>query len=575
MSRSDVDWQVDLPALSSLVLNLGAAGLKKYAQAGVDIHTLLCMGEIAEVCPACQDYRKDLNRCRQQQRKQSILLYKFVEIGTGSNFVSDELLKNRAGENVVALMSTVLPLLNEENSDMFLSKLFESCNISADKIPGFGQLQVFCDTLLPLARKTAFKDQVYLHSMLLYRLQADKTVALGSSIPNIETLVQLVLLFKRLTQNDSTHVLSYHGWQGAAWVIAYARHVLGLPVCVMRTRQDPVPVSGDYLSSKAFFIHVSEKEPMCELLVKGVLSDWIIPSRQGQVTSAHWMIELGNNVNLRELHLQTRAGLDHVIVGFTRSLTVMFIAQFARDTDRVDSPQFQFRDRERPFSKKKYIDYCLPQIKRRSLKILGTMGFTGDLDINVELDTWHDHLEVRFDQYSVRPATIIVPGRKLLGISLAEESSVPGMCTNHHWFHFSTEGKHVIYFITMIAEMASLLAFSNWDEKLRLVSTKSLETSLKYGTEDRWQYMPVGRSLALPRTNKFKSEWEFGHKYARGLCGDLLNIVTGYVPEKAELANVMALEHQGIVVASAGAGHYSIDFEAVFFNFEAGHISID
>ncbi|KAL8684292.1 MAG: hypothetical protein Q9224_006458, partial [Gallowayella concinna] len=242
-----------------------------------------------------------LNQCRQQQRKQSIWLYKIVEIGTASNFISDELLKRRAGENIVALMSTVLPLLNDEDSDMFVSQLFESCNVSADKTPGFGQINAFCDTLLPLAQKAAFKDHVYQYHKLLYALQPDQTVDLGSSIPKVKTLVQIVLLFERLMQNDSTHILSYHGWQGAAWVISYARHVLGLPVCVLRTPQDPVPVNGDYLNSKVF-IYLSEDDPRCELLVSGVVGDFIVPTGQ-QLFSDRWMIDL-KNVNLRALYLR-------------------------------------------------------------------------------------------------------------------------------------------------------------------------------------------------------------------------------------------------------------------------------
>lgn len=116
MSTAAVGYQVDLPGLASLVLNLGAAGLKKFAQAGVDVHTVSCMGEIAGLSPACPEYRREISDCRQQQRKQSIWLYKLVEIGTASNFVTDELLKRKAGENIVALMSTILPFCRKTNA---------------------------------------------------------------------------------------------------------------------------------------------------------------------------------------------------------------------------------------------------------------------------------------------------------------------------------------------------------------------------------------------------------------------------------------------------------------------------
>ncbi|KAL8800584.1 MAG: hypothetical protein Q9182_005095 [Xanthomendoza sp. 2 TL-2023] len=455
----------------------------------------------------------------------------------------------RAGENMLALMSTVLPLLDKEDSDIFLSKLFESCNVSADRTPGFDQLKQFCDTVLPLARKMAFKDHVYKYSMVHCRLQADRT------------------LFKLLTQRDSTDVLSYHGWQGAAWVIAYARHVLGLPVCVMRTTQDLVPFSGDSRSWKVF-VYASETPPMCQLLTKDDSGGSINPKAQGELTSDRWMIELGDIVNLRALHLQTGADLDHALVEFTRSLAVMFIRQF------VDGAQKTYLQRRnyRALPMRTYTQYCLPQIEDRGLEILETMGFARGSGFNAQEHTWTDLLQVH---YGGQAAINIVPCRKLLGTSLAEESSVPGMDANHQRVQFSAEGKRVVYFTTMVAEMASLLAFFNWDDKLRLVSTRSLETRLKNDIDNRWEEKPFKRSLALSKNNTF-NDWDVnGPGFVQGLCRDLLNLVTGYDPATPELANSIALEHQGIVLASAAAGCYSIDFEAVFFNFEAGHISID
>lgn len=115
-----VGWQVDLPGLASLVLNPGASGLKRFAEAGVDFHTVLCMGEIAEKCAASNEYRRELSVCRQAQRTESQWLYKLVEIGAATNFVADELLKKRAGENIVALLSAILPVMSESSCDNLL-----------------------------------------------------------------------------------------------------------------------------------------------------------------------------------------------------------------------------------------------------------------------------------------------------------------------------------------------------------------------------------------------------------------------------------------------------------------------
>lgn len=169
-----VGWQVDLPGLASLVLNLGASGLKRFVQAGVDFHTILCMGEIAEKCPASTDYRRELNLCCQKQRQGSRWLYKVVEVGSATNFVTDELLEKRNGENIVALMSAILPIMSEASCDSLLLKLFETAGASLDKTPGIGQLRALRDALLPLTRRMWFKDKVFSYHILVSRLLEDE-----------------------------------------------------------------------------------------------------------------------------------------------------------------------------------------------------------------------------------------------------------------------------------------------------------------------------------------------------------------------------------------------------------------
>lgn len=128
---SGIGWQVNLPSFSSLALNLGVAALKQLATAGVSEHTLQCMLMIAEVCPASNEYRRDISKCRREQRKTAIWMCKIVELGTATNFVADELLKTRAGENVVALMSAVLPVMSEHSCDSMILRLFDASGASS------------------------------------------------------------------------------------------------------------------------------------------------------------------------------------------------------------------------------------------------------------------------------------------------------------------------------------------------------------------------------------------------------------------------------------------------------------
>lgn len=129
--------------LASLVLNMGAAGLKQFAEAGVDFHVLPCMREIAETCPASNEYRREISICRQEQRKQAKWLYKVIEFGTAADFVVDELLKMRAGENVVALMSAILPIMPDNSCDTLTLKLFEAVEPLSSKLLALGSFDRF------------------------------------------------------------------------------------------------------------------------------------------------------------------------------------------------------------------------------------------------------------------------------------------------------------------------------------------------------------------------------------------------------------------------------------------------
>ena len=83
-SSSGVGWQVDTSGLTSLVLSLGTAGLKQLAMAGVDLQIIGCMWKIAEVCPASNDYRREISLCRNSVARKSgfISLSKFERLPT-------------------------------------------------------------------------------------------------------------------------------------------------------------------------------------------------------------------------------------------------------------------------------------------------------------------------------------------------------------------------------------------------------------------------------------------------------------------------------------------------------------
>jgi hypothetical protein len=69
---ANVQWQIDISSLSQLVLNLGASGLKQLAMAGVDAHFAWCLLLIANLTPTTIEYRRELDKFREKQRKERI-----------------------------------------------------------------------------------------------------------------------------------------------------------------------------------------------------------------------------------------------------------------------------------------------------------------------------------------------------------------------------------------------------------------------------------------------------------------------------------------------------------------------
>ncbi|KAI4131076.1 MAG: hypothetical protein LQ338_001397 [Usnochroma carphineum] len=551
MSGNLVQWQVDLPGLSSLVLNMGAAGLKKFAQAGVDIHTLLCMGEIAEVCPASLEYRKEINACRQQQRKNSIWLYKMVEIGTASNFLADELLKKRAGENIVALMSTILPILTEDDCDSFVLRLFEACEVDMDKTPGLGQLQAFHDSILPLAQKLAFKDRTYQYFVWLKQFHQQVPQDSGGSVPDIETLVQVVkMLQKVVTEDSSSYNLAYRGWEGAAWVIAYARHVLGLPVCVLRTQQDSVPINGQYQNSKVY-IYLLDPDKRCELVASGNTPDLVV--RTAAVWHTRWVIDL-ENVSLKSLYLPddpTSAEAASVII---RSLALDFTIQ--RTTNLALRQSWVLHDGNKL---KSYAIFCLPQLLRRTLKIIAAMGFSVSADIEPDTNSWREFFRVEDYGESIIQ---FKPGHKWV-------QYFPLRLGGRFDESFERESLRLVWRMFTIADAISCLVFSDWGEKLSLVSARFLECGLPKGF--------ASGKLGEEKDALGNTRMSF-HRELRETCRistlthALMFIVTGEAVTPS--GTTTALECQNVVIARAAAAQTSVNFDAVFIHFYRGQITM-
>lgn len=252
MALTAPSWQVDIPSLSQLVLNLGSEGLKQLASSGVDIHTVACMLKIGELVPACREYRKDLSAVRQKQRKSQIWLYKVIELGTATNFPADLLLKTRAGENVIALISAMRPMLPLEMCTETIELLFELRKTPFDEVPGQSQLRALCDTISPITLDMDVKDKIIQYSVLFHNLlrdeEAKSTHLFDDIIPTTHVLSQTIVSLHELVLNREDSVLIWPGFKGAAWLAVFAARILNLPTCALGPNGE-VPINSAYSSA--------------------------------------------------------------------------------------------------------------------------------------------------------------------------------------------------------------------------------------------------------------------------------------------------------------------------------------
>lgn len=585
-----VAWQVDLPGLASLVLNLGAAGLKRFAEAGVDFHTILCMGEIAEKCPASNEYRKELSMCREAQRKQSQWLYKLVEIGAATNFVADELLKKRAGENIVALMSAVLPVMSESACDNLLLKLFEACKAPLDKTPGFGQLKSIRESLTPLARKTQFKDKAFQYHVLSRQLiDADASGVSTSaydSIPSEETAVQVILALSRLVQEDRRLTLAYHGLKGSGWVIAYARHVLGLSVCVLSSDSQTVPISGDYHSARVL-VYIHEDQNKCEILRQRNVQEIFVTQSLDPASRAGWQIDVGKT-NVLDYYVSRDGALRKAVSVIALTMMESYIEVLAAYFSEHGTDKFIYR-RMAKAGLLGYPTYCLPALRKRARRILLLFGFEPLERPALLTEVWSDYIKIPQNCLLNDGSPHLVAGPAWLkaGLGFLDRSDnrqgevgSPDASDVRRNVLIDRKGIAQISFVLKAVEAACWLAFTNWDQHLQLLSTSFLENA-KAGSNTVFprEFLIHALKYGQPGNNIQRIDFSFYSVDYRSFMTHLVNVVMDISiggrqtwTSSFEDDRMLAFHHRGLIFIHNPALSQTLDLQSNFLHLLQGVI---
>jgi len=198
-SRSNIQWQIDIPSLSQVILKIGAEGLKRIQMSGVDVHTIGCLLGLGEIAPASDTFRRKLVRYREKQRSRRWLLNTVVEYGSGTNAVIDQFLNTRAGENILSPLTAVASVLDDGAIEV-MNIIFELLQTPSHSIPGISQLQRVRSICIPLARMADFKDRVArTREMILGEAFLNKSAfQYQDALPDSSTMAKLIVDLKNL-----------------------------------------------------------------------------------------------------------------------------------------------------------------------------------------------------------------------------------------------------------------------------------------------------------------------------------------------------------------------------------------
>lgn len=201
---------------------------KQLALSNVDLHVLGCMLKLGEYIPASSEFRRALTKARQTQKSETWYIHKLVAIGSAENYVCDQLLKFRAGENVVALMSATVPVMGEDGAIAVLLSLFDAISARPENIPGRQQLENFRSSLVAISRKSGFPERVAQYHSLFRRVlvRSDSMILPDpySSMPDAVTMANFIKQMHRVATEEMFLVI-WRGVKGAAWAVAYTSMV--------------------------------------------------------------------------------------------------------------------------------------------------------------------------------------------------------------------------------------------------------------------------------------------------------------------------------------------------------------
>jgi hypothetical protein len=231
---------------------------------------------------------------------------------------------------------------------------------------------------MPLVLRAAFKDRVLQYHSWMIKLLASKSRAaredqeipalndVYDSIPHEELIADLILMLHKVSVPGKNLVFEHYGINGAAWVAAFARDILGISVCVFGDAEFMLPVSGNLTTAKVI-IRPYECKTYC--LVRGHSKvEFLCMRSLSNEERTGWVVDIGRT-NYFDLHVSPDDEiLKRVFNTIAGSMTKSCIEILARS--------FSWKlDAQHTEGLQKISEACLPFFTQRALGIMRILGY--------------------------------------------------------------------------------------------------------------------------------------------------------------------------------------------------------
>ncbi|KAF2026867.1 hypothetical protein EK21DRAFT_115366 [Setomelanomma holmii] len=550
-----VQWQMDIPALTLLFVKAGAHGLKQIALAGVDVHTIGALLTLGNLVPASVEFRRKLDVCRTEQRRSQSWIYKTIEIGAATNFLADELLKTRAGENALALFTAVMPVLAESAYTDAILHLFASSRIEADTTPGIGQLLRLRHSLLPFTDAMGLKNKIMQYH-LLFRKYASSNQEPYNAIPGPVTMSKLIQAFRCIEMHGEVHKLIYRGLQGAAWTATYAWEILRLGVCMIVPSPDgdiQVPISESLDKAQVVLYIADLTSEGIELCKDGAVEE-LIQRTTISATDIEWTIDCDAINFLSSQHPEVAANekLCRKLSEFVAAKTLDSVAALSGElTYSVNTKRNKYSV---PPTLRSYQDHILPSVQKRSITILILLGFLPPGWEEFEFAEHGFTTGIRRQYESQPDATTSCWSWMESPSGLAWWSDKLDRLVVQelqHWLHDASLSNgsairpvHILNTVKNAVLFASLLSFTDWHISLRRISASFFNAAvLRQG----------GSTLNINQINNMQMIQQFctAHPLPEPLFWSLGQELNGVVLLRHVLLSQNLLDIDGIVIRFA------------------------